>query len=183
MTFPTFAAGDVLGAADTNAIGWWKIGSYTLSGTSTQLNNIFTSDYASYRLVFSNLTSSTVDFITARLVAGTTPNTSLVHFFSGLQVTTAGAVSGFGGASQSFWNTQLVGFTNPSGGILDVYNPQTATVTSFTSQGVDTRTDGAPCRSGGGFHNSATSFQGLWLSTLNGGYTMGGTVRVYGYRN
>jgi hypothetical protein len=182
-TPPDFSVGQVLTAANMNAVGLWLVKSQTISGTATQVNDCFTSDYQSYRLVFSNLTSSSVDFITARLVAGTTPNTANDYYSSYFQVGTNGAYSGNGNSAASFWNTPIVGFTTPSGGVLDIYNPQSATATSFNANGVDTRTDGAPHRSGGGFHNSATSFQGIWLSTVNGGLTMGGTVRVYGLRN
>jgi hypothetical protein len=83
----------------------------------------------------------------------------------------------------TFWNVGLVGHTNASGGFIKVYNPALAKPTSFTSQGVDARTDGAPLRSAGGNETSSTQYEGIWIGTLNGGYTLGGTVRIYGYRN
>lgn len=183
MGYPVFASGDVLTAADMNAVGLWLVKTQTLSGTSVQIDNCFTSDYRSYRIVFSGLTSSTIDFLTARLVAGTTPNQTPNYYWSNLQVTTAGAVSGFGGAANTFWNTGLPAFTNAGGGVIDIHNPQLTASTVFSSQGIDTRTDGAPHRTGSGSFSATTSFQGLWISTINGGYTLGGSVRVYGYRN
>jgi hypothetical protein len=183
MSYPSFNVGEVLTAADMNAVGLWEIGEYALSGTSTQIDNIFTSNYVNYRFVFDKLTISTVDFLTARLVDGTTPNTNNSYYFAGLQVTTGAVVSGLGGGPLSYWSTQVVGFTTPAGGIIDLFNPAVASATSFTSQGIDTRTNGAPFRSGSGFHTDSTAFEGIWFGSLNGGYTLGGSVRVYGYRN
>lgn len=156
----------------------------TLSGTTTQVDNCFTTEFDSYKVVFSSLTSSTVDFITMRLVTGTTPNQTSNYYSSGLQVNTSGTVTGIsGGGAISYWTTHVVSATTASGGSIDIYNPKQSVATSFVGQGVDTRTDGAPHRTGGGFFNGTTSFDGMWISTVNGTYTLGGTVRVYGYRN
>ena len=151
--------------------------------TSVTMTDVFSSEFSSYKIVFSNLTFSSVDFMTMRLVVGSTSNTTSNYYSSNLQVTTGGSVSGFGVSAGSYWNAGVVGFTAASGGVIDIYNPQAAVATSFTSQGVDTRTDGAPHRTGSGFFNASTQFDGFWVSTVNGGYTMGGTIRVYGYRN
>jgi hypothetical protein len=185
MTVPVFSTGEVLTASAMNSVGMWLVKTQSISGTSTQINDCFTSDYQSYMVVVSGLTSSTVDFITARLVAGTSPDTTSNYYSSSLQVQNDGTVSGIGGAAGvSYWNTGLVGFTTAGGGTMAIFNPQSSTLaTAFNSQGIDTRTNGAPLRNGAGSFQATTSFQGLWLSTLNGGYTMSGTVRVYGYRN
>jgi hypothetical protein len=165
-----------------NNSGLQLIKTQTLSGTTTQVDNCFVPEYNSYKFVFSDVTFSTIDFMTMRLVDGTTPNTSSIYYSSGLQVAGT-AVTGYGDMAVSYWKNGIVGFTTPSGGVVDVYNPNLTVATNFTGHGVDTRTDGAPLRLSSGFHTATTQFEGAWFSTLNGGYTMGGTVRVYGYRN
>lgn len=184
MTYPSFSVGETLTSAAMNAVGLWLVKTQTLSGTSTQVENCFTSDFDSYRVVFSNLTSSTVDNLTIRLVAGTTPNQTANYNSSRIDVTLGGVVEGAASSGATYWVPHIVPNTVASGGSLDIFNPKLSAATSFSANGIDTRvTVGAPYRAGGGFFNGTNSFDGLWLSTLNGGYTMGGTVRVYGYRN
>lgn len=183
MGYPVFASGDVLTAADMNAVGLWLVKTQTLSGTSTQINDCFSSNYQSYKVVFSNLTFSTESLMTLRLVAGTTPNQTNNYYASGLQVTPGGVVTGIGAGPATYWHTAISASPVAGGTVLDIHNPNLTAATSFSGQGTDTRTNGAPHRTTGGFFDGTTSFAGLWVSTLNGGYTLGGTVRVYGYRN
>jgi hypothetical protein len=185
MTFPTFTVGETLRAADMNAVGLWLVKTQSLSGTATQVNDCFTADYRSYRVVFSNLTFSAIDLMTLRLVTGTTPDTNSSYYHSRLEIRNSdGAVTGSGLNGSSYFLPGTAGFTTASGGTLDIYNPYDNTVaTAYNSNGVDTRTDGAAARYGGGFFNNTTRFNGLWISTLSGSRTMGGTVSIYGYRN
>jgi len=185
MTFPSFSSGEVLRAADMNAVGLWLVKTQTLSGTATQVNDCFTADYNSYRIVFSNLTFSAIDLVTLRMVAGTTPDTSSNYYHSRLEIRNSdGAVTGAGLNGSSYFLPGTAGFTTASGGTIDMYNPYSnAFATAYNSNGVDTRTDGAAARYGGGFFNATTRFNGLWISSLSGSRTMGGTVSVYGYKN
>ena len=183
MPVPVFTTGEVLTAANMNAVGLWLVKTQTLSGTSTQVENCFTSDFDSYRVVFSNLTTSTVDNLTIRLVAGTTPNQTANYYSSRIDVTLSGVVEGAASSGATYWVPHIVPNTVASGGSLDIFNPKLSVATTFSATGIDTRVGGAPYRAGGGFFNGTNSFDGLWLSTLNGSYTMGGTVRIYGYRN
>lgn len=166
-----------------NPTGLELVTTQTLSGTSTQINTCFTSTYNSYRIVFSNLTFSTESLLTMRLVAGTTPDQTNNYYASGLQVITGGAVSSIGNNAVSYWHTALSASPTAGGCFVELFNPQLSVPTAFSGQGIDTRTNGAPHRTSGGFFNASTSFDGLWVSTLNGTYTLGGTIRVYGYRN
>lgn len=154
----------------------------TLSGTATQVESCFTSDFHSYRIMFTSLTFSTESLMTLRLVSGATPNQTSNYYASGFQVTTGGSVTGIGGI-QSYWHTAISASPTAGGAFIDIYNPQLSVGTTYNAMGVDTRTDGAPLRVSGGFFNGTTSFDGIWISTLNGTYTLGGTVRIYGYRN
>ena len=186
MAVKTFTTGEVLTASDTNTYlansGLVYVTKATLSGTSTQINNCFTSTYAAYRLVFTSLTFSTESLMTLRLVASSTPNQNNSYYASGLQVTPGGTVTGIGSGPATYWHTAISASPTAGGTFLDIYNPQLTAGTAFDGMGVDTRTNGAPMRITGGFFDATTSFDGIWISTLNGGYTLGGTVTIYGYR-
>ena len=185
MTYPSFSVGETLTSSAMNAVGLWKIKSQTLSGTETTVTSCFTADYRAYRVVFSNLTFSAIDLMTLRLVVGTTPNQTSNYYSSRLEIRNSdGVVTGAGVAGGSYWAPGTAGFTTASGGCIDIYNPYSNTMaTAFNSTGVDTRTDGAAARFGGGFFNGTTRFDGLWISNLAGNRTMGGTVTIYGYRD
>lgn len=184
MSYPSFSVGEVLTAADMNAVGLWLVKSQSLSGTETTVTSCFNTNFRAYRVVFSNLTFSAIDLMTLRLVSGNTPNQTSNYYSSRLEIRNSdGVVTGAGVAGASYWAPGTTGFTTASGGTIDIYNPFQTVATAFTSNGVDTRTDGAAARYGGGFFNGTTSFDGLWISNLAGNRTMGGTVSVYGYKN
>jgi hypothetical protein len=183
MTYPTFAVGEILTAADMNKVGLWKIGTFALGGTATQIDNVFTSDFDSYRIVFSNLTFSSADVVTLRLVDGVSPNVTSNYYSSRIGVGSTGTVLGAASAAVSFWNANIVGTnTAASGGSLDIYNPNLSVATAFQSVGLDARTGGDFWRASGGWFNGTTSFEGIWISNLNGSLTMAGNVSIYGYR-
>ena len=172
--------------ADTDTPpGLQLIKTQSLSGTTTQMENCFSAEFSSYRLVFSNLKFSAIDLMTLRMVTGTTPNETSNYYHSRLEVRNGdGVITGAGINGSSYWLPGTAGFTTSSGGTIDIYNPfDNTAATAYNSTGVDTRTDGAAARFGGGFFNGTTSFDGLWIGNLNGTRTMTGTVRVYGYRD
>lgn len=156
----------------------------TLSGTSTQVDSCFTTQFDSFKVVLSGLTSSTVDYLTFRLVTGTTPNQTSNYYSTAVEVNQSGTQTASTRAAETFWLCSIVGSTTAAGGVIDVHNASSSTqATSFSAQGTDARTVGAFIRHGAGYFNGTTQFDGLWISTLNGTYTLSGTARVYGYRN
>lgn len=170
--------------ADTDTPpGLQLVATKTLSGTSTQVDSCFTTEFDSYRLVLSNFTFSTESLVTLRLVAGTTPNTDNSYYTAGFQVVTGGTLTGIGSGPTTYFYTAASASPTASGLVVDIYNPKLSVGTGINLQGTDTRTNGAPYRASGGFFNGTNSFDGIWIGSLNGSYTLGGTVRVYGYRN
>jgi hypothetical protein len=84
MSYPSFATGEVLTAADMNAVGMWKI-TPTVSGTGMSVVNnevvmsnvtdgeirgIFSSNYRHYRLIFQHNASTTMS-LNLRMLSGT----------------------------------------------------------------------------------------------------------------
>lgn len=186
MAVKTFTDNTALPASDINTFlansGLVYVTNATLSGSAVQINNCFTSTYAAYRLVFTNLTFSAGDNLTVRLVAGTTPNTSLNYYSSRLSVNSAGGVVGAASYAVDYWLPHVIGRTVAGGGIIDIYNPQLTVATQFQGGGSDSATTGDALRLAGGYFNGSTSFSGIWLSTLSGSASMAGLVTIYGYR-
>jgi hypothetical protein len=175
-TPPLFVAGQVLTAAQMNQIGFFKIGSFALAAT-TNVNNVFTSDYRSYRLVIAS-TGGTSSDITMRLRVGGADNSTSNYNYagqrSGFNLTTPSSI---GAASQTSFTVGRTDSGDPGGGTsLDIYNPEAAFRTYFTGQAIDAQFLG----NFGGYFDLTTQFDGF---TLFGSASWTGTVSVYGYRN
>lgn len=54
MTFPSFVPNEILTSSDMNAVGWWRITSFSPSSNqgAFTINNAFSADYDVYRLVY-----------------------------------------------------------------------------------------------------------------------------------
>ncbi len=185
MAIKTFTTGEVLTASDTNTYlansGLVFVKQQTISGTGITIENCFNSNFDSYKVVITGLTSSTVDDVVLRFVTGSTPNTSNLYYSA--RLTSAASTTSTNNAPATVGYCGLVGNTVAAGGVLEIQSPYSNTQeTTFMGQGMDTRTGGSFIRFGAGFYNATTRFDGLFLGTFNGTYTMGGIVRVYGYR-
>jgi hypothetical protein len=182
MPVPDFSPGEILTAGAMDSIGMWLVKSQTISGTATQVNDCFTGDYDSYKIVLSGISSSGVDDLTLRFATAGSVNTTSNYYSVRAAGASAFTVTNTVGASYAF--NGLVGNTTSGGGTIEIQNPYSNSLrTTFQSAGIDTRTNGSPMRLGAGFFDGNTRFDGIWISTLNGGLTMGGTIRIYGYRN
>jgi hypothetical protein len=175
-TPPLFVAGQVLTAAQMNQIGFFEIGSFALAAT-TNVNNVFTSDYKNYRLVIATTTCTSAD-ITMRLrVGGADNTTSNYNNARNQSLYNTTAPTSVGAAGVNAFSIGRTDSGDPGGGIsIDVYNPQTALRTWFTGQSVDAQI----FMNVGGYFDLTTQFDGF---TLFGSATWTGTVSVYGYRD
>lgn len=181
-TPPDFSVGGILTAAQMDQIGLWLITSTSLGTGTTATLSCFSADYDAYRFVFNKLKSqSGTVFVSAQLRTGTTTSTT-GYYGSRIEVDLSGTISSAGTNNGTAWTPPIViDATNTAGGVLDVFDPFSAVQTSFTGGGIDARTTGAPWRSGGGFHSSATSYDQI-VFTCSPGFTAQSTVSVYGYR-
>jgi hypothetical protein len=151
----------------------------TFSGVSSQtIDNLFSSTYQNYCMIL-NISS----------VSGTNPNILAYFRSAGADVTTnnntesivqysttvTGAESGstmeFGRAHSSY-----SGFSNYA---VDIFNPQLARVTSFSSNGGFVNSSGQPFQYRSfGYNSSATQMTGIKIYPSTG--TMTGEVSFYG---
>lgn len=178
MTFPSFVSGEVLRAADMNAVGLWLVKTQTIGTgvSSVPVTGAFSSEYDNYKITITGGVSSTTQAIQLQLTGSTTGyygnliaaayNSAVV---SGNQVNNGSAwtFAGVGGTNTNFFNVELMNpFLADETGIQSYYlNPTTTGLTGPFS----------------GYHASATSFTGFTL--VVGGTLTGGTIRVYGYKN
>ena len=194
MGFPSFSVGEVLTAADMNAVGLWRVTSCTVSSvggtaatasngvitigsnnTSVTVSNAFSADYSSYYIMCRGGTGSAPNNLTFQLSGITGSVYRQLGFFQTFG--TAAATDYSDGAGSTSW---LLITTSTDGYAFNMtlHNPQ-ATVRKFASiEGISTNNQyifPSLC-------NSTASATGFTLSIGAGNFS-GGTIRVYGYRN
>jgi hypothetical protein len=173
-TPPDFTVGQVLTAAQMNAVGMWKTGSVTLTGqTTAQINNCFSADFDNYLLIYSIKGTSSGFYF--RLSVGGVPNaTANSYIQSGRYVGYPGVGAGdFNASGDSFGLSFYSTFMNA--GNITIVAPFKAEATSFSgtynSQNASVYT--------GGYHNQNTSYDGLYFYNTTAS-AMTGTITVIG---
>ena len=178
MSFPSFATGEVLTAADMNAVGLWLVKTQTVGTgvSSVPVTGAFSSEYANYFITWQG--GSMSGDTALRLQLGSTASGCFGAFihtpnYSGTTVQNAGDINtavftyaGGGNSSQAQMSVYLAG-------------PNTATRTFITGGQVSYQTVFGTYT---GVEASTTQHTAFTLSPFSGTMT-GGTIRVYGYRN
>jgi hypothetical protein len=177
-TPPDFTAGQVLTAAQMNAVGLWLVKTQNLSTgqTSIAINNAFVSDYSRYLIQIEGITRSSSGNILFQLNGITTS----VYTSSGIfLVYGSSTVTGFAPAGAS---TCIIGSIGTGAGFIEITitNPNFAIAKDMTSKS----TDGATFYDFVHRVSSSSTATGFTLSVTGAGVTFGGgVVKVYGYRN
>lgn len=177
MTYPSFAAGEVLGAADMNAVGLWLVKTQTVGTgvSSVTVTGAFSANYDAYKILWTNGQASNSTAINMQLGSSTT------GYYSG------SIYSIYAGGTGSTRDNNVFGFFNFIGACavdtgtslsLDVINPFLARPTLVGGPFMVTDVAGAT----GGVHKVSASYTSFTLTPGAGTFT-GGTIRVYGYRN
>jgi hypothetical protein len=189
MPVPDFSPGEVLTAAAMDSIGLWKVGSATaVYGTTTQLNisNVFTSDFAVYKVVISSLRYGTGNSTLSLqlLKAGVPAATSSYDFaFRGLGSDgTNRDTNGFGGTNLSdlgCFNTTANDYRASVS--FEVMNPAISSPTSFINMAASGFATYPFTRNGAALHSVSDTYDGIRLNPSAGG-NFGAEVVVYGYR-
>jgi hypothetical protein len=181
MTYPSFTSGDILTAADMNAVGLWLVKTQTVGSAvaSVAVTGAFSSTYDNYRIMV-NIDAITAGgpYVTLQLGATTTG----YYYGAAAVVYSTAGFSGLVSNNQASFN-RLGPANSGSGGslIIDVLNPNRAYRTVISSSYADFNTAGS-AGYGSGFLNNTTQYTdftiGLTSSTMTGG-----NIRVYGYKN
>jgi len=176
-TPPDFTAGQVLTAAQMNAVGLWLIKTQTIGNAvdTVTVSNAFSADFDNYKIMISGGVGSTTLALHMTLGATTTG-----YYYGGKLRTYAGTDVNLSGSNAAFFyggegNAQTLSLN------VEVINPFLADQTLFSVTTGIARTDGYGLLVGGYLDNS-TSYTAFTLTASTGTVT-GGTIRVYGYRN
>jgi hypothetical protein len=177
MTYPVFTAGDVLGAADMNAVGLWLVKTVTIGAgaASVPVADAFSSNYDDYQIIVTGGVASGTCVL--QLSLGST----LGGYYYGADARTYGGVTlNVQAANTSSWYAGE-GTVNSLELNATLKQPFTAKNTTITSVFANTRTDGY-WLSVGGYLADTTSYTGFTITPSGGATLTGGTIRVYGYR-
>jgi len=177
MTFPSFTTGEVLRAADMNAVGLWLVKSQTIGTTvsSVTVTDAFSADYDAYKIVISGGVGSATCVLQTQLGA-----TATGYYYGGDARTYSGVTLNIQAANGTNWYAGEA-TVNTLEMNIDIKQPFLAKNTTFTGQLANTRTDGY-WLSVGGYLANTTSYTAFTITPSSGTLT-GGTIRVYGYRN
>jgi hypothetical protein len=178
-TPPDFTAGQVLNAAQMNAVGLWLVKSQTIGSavSSVSVTGAFNADYTNYLIQIAGGVGSTNAELRLTFDAGTPTN----NYFHG------GVVFVYGGASAPFEaaNGVTTGIrigesqTTGYGVEVKVFTPFLSTTTTSTNSVCSGRTISS---TRGGFYNQSVSNTGFTVTPSTGTIT-GGVIYVYGYRD
>jgi hypothetical protein len=176
-TPPDFVSGQILTAAQMNAVGMWLTNTTTIGTgvTSVPVTACFTSDFDNYRIVVDCKSSNAASSYILQL----TGISSSTYFTNAILMSwNSATVTGYGPATRTDWVVSSNDVASTSTRIvMDISNPNNAERKYAT----------ATSQSGNG--NFQGNFQCTSTSTATGitlskqGDTMtGGTIKVYGYR-
>jgi hypothetical protein len=183
MTYPVFALGDVLNAADMNGVGFWHIKTTTVSSAAEILmDDVYSADYDQYKVVF-RLTgaSATQSIYYQNRSGGTNAATNYETMSAGYRPTNATATVASSVVGTTF--LFLTGSTvdDFASGDFTVFSPQKATITHMIGDLMGVDATSAYSLNLGGRHTTASAYTGFRIYPSTG--TFSGTCRVYGYRN
>jgi hypothetical protein len=186
-TPPDFTTGQVLTAAQMNAVGLWLIDEVALTTVTNNISNVFSSDFNAYKIVVSNLNNATTS---TRLVSlrfrNASGNDSDANYFFGYNLHYGGTSATSAASGQTSSELAYIGDSaNDCGAItMDIMNPFLSTVATvywYTAITWQPNVSAFVIRNGGGGIAETTSYTGF--SIIGTTDNLSGTVRVYGYRN
>jgi hypothetical protein len=170
--------------AETDVVGLKFISSTALSGVTTNISNVFSSTYDSYRVVISGLSSATgtVRSINIRLRTSSDDTTSQYNAFQTFVYGTS-STGASGSIGQTAWLVAAASNGGPGMMTLDIVNPNAAALTNYTGSATTFQADVSSFvfRTIGGVMNTGTQYTGF--SIIGNTDALSGTVKVYGYRN
>jgi hypothetical protein len=175
MTFPTFSSGEVLRAADMNAVGLWLVKTQTIGTgvSSVTVTDAFSATYDNYLINISGGTASGNTTLSFR--CGTQASGYRYSYLYTAYTSAPLAVGTVTGTS-----IEYVGFVNTTGsnGLIGVSGPFLSGPTMVCGDG---GTIGNFAGRVTGYEPGNSSYTSFTLLPASGTFT-GCTIAVYGYR-
>jgi hypothetical protein len=167
------------GSAWVSPFGLTKLATSSFSSaTSVSVNNVFTSEFRNYKVVYRIDQSSPGARLDARLSISGTPTATGYNWTYGIMVTAFAVVGRSATNSGTSIPISSDGLFGTKYGELTFINPQVATITQVNSSG---GSGGGCLVLGSGDQFNSTSFDGFTIFADAGNIT--GTLTVYGLRN
>ena len=170
-------------ATSTSASGLTLLTASDVSGaTSYSFNNVFSSTYANYKIIITNVVNASNTNLTMRLRASasdTTTNYTTQRIAS--YSTTVIGESNYSGTDEWWCGYAHTSYTNYLTVSMDIFNPQAAKTTIAQSTFGNNDNGTWVINSQQAFQASSTQFDGFTLISSAG--NVAATVRVYGYQN
>lgn len=186
-TPPDFSVGQVLTAAQMNAVGLWLISSGTSSGTTAyNYDGVFTSDYENYRIVLSAIETSVADRalrLNFRVGGATETSSDYNYAFRGLRSNNTGGDTATGSVAFTEIGVFIGNFANVTLGsaTIDILNPVSSSTRTFgLSNAVGYESNLWQMRQGGFAYNVNKAFDGFRI-TLNSTGNIAYKYAIYGY--
>ena len=177
MTYPTFNSGDVLTAAEMNAVGLWLVKTQTIGTavSSVTVTGAFSTDYDNYLITVSGGVASAGPTV-LNLKLGATVTGYYYSLLYTIYNTTAAATSG---VNIGAWDYAGTGQTTGLSADIRLTTPFLTKPTTYRAS-VENSTFFAGVTNG--YLNNSTSYTSFIIAPASGTMT-GGTIRVYGLRN
>jgi hypothetical protein len=175
MSFPSFASGEVLTAADMNAVGLWLVKSQAVGTgvSSVTVTGAFSADYDNYKVIYADGAGSTIAVMNMRL-----GSTAAGYFNAGMIVPYTGATSASQNNNAAQWSPVGVFASDYANLNFEILSPFLSKKTFIAWDYL--YATGEYIRAGG-YLNDTSSYTSFTIIT-GGGTLTGGTIRVYGYR-
>lgn len=182
-TPPDFTAGQVLTAAQMNAVGLWLVKTQTIGTAvaSVEVTNAFSSDYKAYKIIVQGASASANNALILQLGPTSVSGYNSGYYRGAVLINYAtAAVTGSNDNNNTQWASIGAHGTTGWGANFDLIGPNESTRTLLTFANAAFFADVGI--TGGGYHNSTNQFTSFFLKPASGTFT-GGTVYVYGYRD
>jgi hypothetical protein len=175
MTFPSFTTGEVLRAADMNAVGLWLVKTVTIGTTAATVpvTGAFSSDYDNYLIQVDGGVGSVTSILNLQLGAKAT--NYRYQFIYGNWGNTPLALGTTTGTSFNF-----AGSYDSNGISMNcvVMNPNLAKATRVIADSTSSETFSGTMT---GYDADTTQYTGFTLIPAAGTLT-GGTIQIYGFK-
>jgi hypothetical protein len=179
MTFPSFSSGEVLRAADMNAVGLWLVKTQTVGTgvSSVTVTGAFSADYDNYKILYTGGSHSAAQDIGLQLGSTTTG-------YYGARIALFYTSDTFNYARNN--NSASFGFVGTGSTVgaycnFELLNPFTSTRTIVNAPTIGNTSSAAVAGTYNGFLDNSTSYTAFTIIPTGGTLT-GGTISVYGYR-
>jgi hypothetical protein len=177
MSFPSFATGEVLTAADMNAVGLWLVKTQTI-GTgvpSVVVTDAFSANYDNYLVTISGIKTAAAANISILLGTSGGNNFYGSFYFDAYTGLNTGTSRANNGASLQIGHGEAS--LAESWMRVEIAAPNLPRSTSFTGQHYGTTFSGWMA----GTRADSVQYTSFTISSTSN--MTGGTIRVYGYRN